>query len=390
MNRPFIYILMCILCLGCAKLEGPDVLEVVGDDVRTVIIGDLYRLGESTKGLNINLPEVNSMMKLRGVDFYRVAAISYSPSKSAIVISMLLPKVVRKSLGDPLLSDSVASIYAASGNTYFVTDNSILWMVDSFDGPEGALEKVSELRAYAKKPLTAWKRERLASYHLLSFLTGYGSDFVYGELNEEKARVDFNAWCLDSVGNSALWLPSDDWQILPRDLGRIDPRNDISLAIGEISLTRALSSLPKGFNVSRFRGFFDGIEKVGPINIAFNGLDAFRITICTPEFSASEKISEKLEDLSNFAPGLKIERTDSTVIIETSRNAPSLFGTSYTGCNLAFVVNINSEEMEKIMGEGVPGLNAAVVMHGATLDGYAAFSESRESFIHTLLRLLLD
>lgn len=392
MGRYIIYIIMCIAAVGCVNHQSTPVLDAIGKDARAIIIADLLSMAKAAgkSGLeNVDdIPELKALARLRGVDMTSVAAVSYTPSMSAMVLSITNPKVLAHTLGDAEMSDSFSSVYTVTRETYFVRDTAWVWMVDSKDGARGAIEKVDFLRQKSTDRPENWKLGMLEDTHSVKAFYSDKKRNIYSYTDLKGPGLMFHAHCMDTCGNPMRWLPEDEWGVLKGDIAKIDPRNQFSVASGRIDIENALQSLPRNIRFSLKDAGLEDFSIIGPFNIAINGFEDFRATVISETTEEANRLEKAVLDQWGRMPGVKVECDDTILTFCSKKTFPPIFGTSYAGSNLAVVANIDSEVLGTVSGLSGIGLSGVAVVKEATLTGRIDFTESREPFLSTLFKII--
>lgn len=383
---------MCILVAGCSEYKPAAVLDAIGDEASVIALADLTQIAKSMGESAVDffdksdISEFNAIARLKGVDKSEVAVVSYTPSLSAIIFSITKPKVVRRYLGKPDASDSFLMAYRISDETYFVADSSWVWLVDSREGSEGALLKVAELKQ-KRTPISKWKYDLLETKNNFRILASYDGRFVFGQAELRDAGLNFNFVCRDSTGGFERWLPENDWQRLSGKIGRIDPRNRVSLALGRINLESALKLLPKKMRFTLKDAALEDFDVVGPLNIAADGMNDFCATLLAQTNDEAERLYSVLSNQCGRVPGVNVERQDSVIKVSAEGDITNVHGTSYAGANMVFCVNLDDEALGVFTGTSGIGLSAIAVVSGANLDGRVDFIGSEKPFLETLIGL---
>lgn len=344
-----IYIALILLTplTSCVRHEAVRALDAVGDSASTVAVANLRALqkslGSPLPGVIAEMPEIKAAFNVKGVDLERVAAVSYTPSLSAVIFSVTNPRLVKKSAGKVVWTQDGIAVYEITGRTYFVADSLWLWMVDSHSGPEGASEKVRRLREEASDSLAGWKKE------LLVFRRGEYVDKkekdILGFTRRDGRYVSFNvglggdwmlmhAVCLNDSGEKRLWFEDDRWQRLTSENGRVDHDRAFTFAAGG----------------------FDGCE---PVNISYKD---FNLPL--------------------------ILKTFNDLCAPAGLNCNDGKGTSYAGCNLVLSVNAPAGSLADVGVDDSPPISLLAVARGSTFDCRIDFPGEKQPFLATLFRIL--
>ena len=394
MNRILTRIIICVAAIGivsCSRFERVDALDVVGDGARVAAVADLVGIVKSTGGESTSVqrdfPELSALSALRGVDFKRVVAVSYTPSTSAVVMSIVSPRAVARTLPKISRDGVLVGQYAVrrlTDVTYMVVDSVCVWMVDSADGPEGAAAKVDRLLAESSRPLARWKREFLDGDNDIKAICAFDDRYAKLKLKFEKSGAEFNALCVDSADAPTWWFPADVLGRLPLQSSYIDPRNAFAFAAGRMKIDSILAMFPGSGRAP------DDLAEFGPVNVAVSSPSTFRAIFDNPTAADATRLAEAARRRWGGLPGVAVECGDTLVEVRSAAGYPGLDGTSYAGCNAVVSLNLPSDRLRDFFGVDSPGITVMAVVRGASVTARADFLDTDKPFLANLFSLIYN
>lgn len=370
------YIICMLAAFGCQRHLEIDSLEAVGDSARVVAYFDLEMIAKSCAGAE-NMPavgEIEAIGRLRGVDMKRVAAVSYTPSQSALIWPVTNPRMLRRRLdgGDAM---------KAGEESYFVADSAWLWMVDART-EEAARAKVAALREKAAADtLAGWKKDKLIKNGDASAIIARPDRYVLGYVSFIEPNLEFHVAMLDSAGHHVRVLPQEDWGYLSRHYGLINSSNNVSVAVGRLAVPEWLKERLNGT-------FLEGIDTLGQFNLACNIPTAMRFTMKAENPEQAAALAESWGERMSKYKSVVVESENNEVSISSLKDAPALEGTSYAGANIVVMLNAHSSTVAKALGDGAPGFLCVAVGRNANFDGRIDFNDTDKPFLATLFDFL--
>lgn len=338
-------------CSG--RSASDDALTAVGDHADKIIVIDVAKMAKQLKEVPYaaEFPEIKAIMSLHGADLSRVVAISYTPSLSAMVMSVINSRQVDRSLGEAEYSDAFVSVHRIGPETYFVVDTAWIWMVDSRAGATGAAGKVAKLREQSASPLASWKREALlckspemngnessnVGWLLLSCGGGWIESTV--QMNDHGGKI--YARCVDERGEPQAWF-GGRWKPLEGRETCIDTKCAISLAMGPLN---------KGDSA---------------LNIAVETLTPhdFRLIV-----KALQGGLHELKSLRKYERALPQD-------------------TAYARCNLVASIRLSAAQLDDLGFDDMPEMVALAVVKDSDMDVNVEFIDSEKSFLENLVKFL--